>query len=147
VSRIMGEPVDILLVDDNPGDVRLTLEVFRDCKIANRLKPVRDGEEAMEYLRRAGRYAQAFRPELVLLDLNLPKKDGRQVLAEIKNDPKLKSIPVVVLTTSSGEADVLESYRLQANCYIAKPIDLPQFVRVVTQIQDFWMTIVKLPHS
>ncbi len=144
MPHAMGEPIEILLVEDNPGDVRLTLEVFKDCKIANRIVTARDGEEAIACLRNA-RHGAAFRPELILLDLNLPKKDGREVLAEIKADPKLKAIPVVILTTSSAEEDILRSYGLQANCYITKPIDLDQFVRVVTQIQDFWMTIVKLP--
>jgi two-component system, chemotaxis family, response regulator Rcp1 len=145
VLRRMAEPIDILLVEDNPGDARLTLEVFKDCKIANRIVTARDGEEAIAYLRRNGPQADGFVPELILLDLNLPKKDGREVLAEIKGDLKLRAIPVVVLTTSSAEEDVLKTYGLQANCYITKPIDLEQFIRVVNQIQDFWMTIVRLP--
>jgi chemotaxis family two-component system response regulator Rcp1 len=139
------DPVDILLVEDNPGDVRLTIEVLRDGKIGNRLNVAADGVEAMNYLRRRGGYRNASRPDLVLLDLNLPRMDGREVLAEIKNDRALKRIPVVVLTTSSADADVSRSYDLQANCYITKPVDLPQFVNVVRHIQDFWLTIVRLP--
>ncbi|HUY27797.1 MAG TPA: response regulator [Candidatus Binataceae bacterium] len=139
------EPVNILLVEDNPGDVRLTIEVLRDGKFRNQLSVAVDGIEAMNYLRRREGHAAAKRPDLVLLDLNLPRKDGRQVLAEIKADPDLRRIPVVVLTTSSAPVDVIQSYNLQANCYITKPVDLTQFVRVVRHIQDFWLTIVKLP--
>jgi CheY-like chemotaxis protein len=139
--------VDILLVEDNPGDVRLTIEVLRDGRISNRLNVASDGVEAMNYLRRRGGHAKAERPDLVLLDLNLPRKDGREVLAEIKTDPALKRIPVVVLTTSSAEADVMRSYDLQANCYITKPVEFAQFVTVVRQIQDFWLTIVRLPEE
>lgn len=139
------DPVDILLVEDNPGDVRLTIEVLRDGKIGNRLNVAADGVEAMNYLRRREGYRNASRPDLVLLDLNLPRMDGREVLAEIKNDRALKRIPVVVLTTSSADVDVSRSYDLQANCYITKPVDLPQFINVVRHIQDFWLTIVRLP--
>jgi len=139
------ESVDILLVEDNPGDVRLTLEVLRGGKLRNRLNVAPDGVEAMKYLRQRGRYHDARRPDLVLLDLNLPRKDGREVLAEIKGDPELKLIPVVILTTSAAEADILRSYSLQANCYITKPVDLQQFTGVVQHIQDFWLTIVRLP--
>jgi CheY-like chemotaxis protein len=140
-----GQMVDILLIEDNPGDVRLTVEVLKIGKVRNRLAVVNDGVEALDYLHRRGKYAAAFRPDLVLLDLNLPKKDGRAVLAELKADPDLKRIPVVILTTSSAEADVLKSYNLQANCYIVKPVDLIQFTNVVTEIQNFWLTMVKLP--
>jgi chemotaxis family two-component system response regulator Rcp1 len=139
--------VDILLVEDNEGDARLAIEAMRDSKIRNTLHHVSDGEEAMAFLRKEGRYAKAPRPDLVLLDLNLPKKDGRQVLAEIKNDDALKRIPVVILTVSSAEEDILKSYNLHANCYITKPIDLSQFMKVVRSVEDFWLTIVKLPNG
>ena len=142
---IRGEMVDILLVEDNPGDVRLTMEVLKIGKVRNRLAVATDGVEALEYLHRRGKFAAAFRPDIILLDLNLPKKDGRAVLAELKSDPDLKRIPVVILTTSSAEADVLKIYNLQANCYIVKPVDLLQFTSVVTAIQNFWLTMVKLP--
>lgn len=137
--------MDILLVEDNPGDVRLTVEVLKEGKVRNRLAVVSDGVEALDYLNRGGKYATAFRPDIILLDLNLPKKDGRAVLAELKGDSDLRRIPVVILTTSSAEADVMKSYNLQANCYISKPVDLMQFTHVVRQIQNFWLTIVKLP--
>ncbi|MBI5461874.1 MAG: response regulator [Gammaproteobacteria bacterium] len=140
-------PIEILLVEDNPGDVRLTQEALKEGKVRNRLQVVGDGVEAMEYLRREGQYADAVRPDLVLLDLNLPRKDGREVLAEIKQDALLKVIPVVVLTTSSAEEDVLRSYNLHANCYIVKPVDLDQFIRAVKFIDDFWLTVVKLPSN
>lgn len=140
-----GRPIEILLVEDNPGDVRLTQEALKEGKVRNRMQVVGDGVEAMAYLRREGRYADAARPDLVLLDLNLPRKDGREVLAEIKGDDALKVIPVVVLTTSSAEEDVLRSYNLHANCYIVKPVDLDQFIRAVKYIDDFWLTVVKLP--
>ena len=138
-------PIEILLVEDSPSDVRLTQEALREEKIHNNLSVVNDGVEAMAFLRREGKYTQAPRPGLILLDLNLPRKDGREVLAEIKNDEKLKAIPVVVLTISEAESDILKSYDLHANCYITKPIDLNQFSRVVKSIQDFWLAIVKLP--
>ena len=138
-------PVEILLVEDNPGDVRLTREALRDAKIRNNLNVVTDGVEAMEFVRRHGRYAQMARPDLILLDLNLPRKSGREVLAEIKSDPALRTIPVVVLTTSADEQDVARSYEHHANCYITKPVDLDQFLTVVTSIEDFWLSIVRLP--
>jgi chemotaxis family two-component system response regulator Rcp1 len=141
-----GRPIEILLVEDNPGDVRLTVEGLNESKVRNNLHVARDGVEAMEFLRRKGRHGDAVRPDLILLDLNLPRMDGREVLAEIKSDAKLKTIPVVVLTTSRAEQDVLRSYELQANCYITKPVDLEQFIAVVKSIEDFWFTIVTLPH-
>ena len=141
-----GRPIDILLVEDNPGDVRLTVEGLKESKVRNNLHVARDGVEAMEFLHREGQHTSAVRPDLILLDLNLPRMDGREVLAEIKSDPTLKTIPVVVLTTSRAEHDVLRSYELQANCYITKPVDLEQFITVVKSIEDFWFTIVTLPH-
>jgi two-component system, chemotaxis family, response regulator Rcp1 len=142
-----GRAIDILLVEDNPGDVRLTQEALREGKVRNRLSIARDGVEALRFLRREGEYADAPRPDVILLDLNLPKKDGREVLAEIKADDSLKRIPVVVLTTSSSEQDILRTYDLHANCYITKPVDLDQFIEVVKGVEDFWLTIVKLPSS
>jgi two-component system, chemotaxis family, response regulator Rcp1 len=138
-------PIDILLIEDNPGDVRLTVEALKEGKVHNRLSVVADGVEALAFLRREGQYADAPRPDVILLDLNLPKKDGREVLGEIKADERLRRIPVVVLTTSKAEQDILESYSLHANCYITKPVDLEQFITVVRSIEDFWLTIVKLP--
>lgn len=140
-----GKPIEILLIEDNPGDADLTREAFATGKIDNVLHVVSDGVEAMAFLRRQGRYASVPRPDLVLLDLNLPRKDGREVLAEIKSDEALKRTPVVVLTTSKDEADVLKSYNLHANCFISKPIDLGEFIRAVRSIEDFWLTIVRLP--
>lgn len=140
-----GKPIDILLVEDSPGDVRLAIEALKDSKIRNILHAVKDGIEAMDFLFKRGQHAQAPRPDLILLDLNLPRKDGRQVLAEIKSDPDLKRIPVVILTISRAEEDVLKTYNLHANCFITKPLDLNQFVKVVKSIEDFWLTIVKLP--
>jgi len=140
-----GRPVEILLVEDNPGDVRLTIEALRESKLQNQLNVARDGVEALAFLRREGAFSDAVRPDLIVLDLNLPKKDGREVLAEIKADPALRTIPVVILTTSRAERDVLQSYELQANCYITKPVDLEQFMTVVRSIEDFWLTIVRLP--
>ena len=137
--------VEILLVEDNPGDVRLTQEAFKEDKLKNKLSVVNDGEEAMAFLRREGQYADAPRPDIILLDLNMPKKDGREVLAEIKEDPELKRIPVVILTTSKAEEDILRTYDLHANCYITKPVDLSQFMTIVKYIKDFWLSIVKLP--
>ncbi|MBF0479129.1 MAG: response regulator [Candidatus Omnitrophica bacterium] len=139
------QPIEILLVEDNPADVRLTTEALKEEKIFNNLNVVTDGVEAVAYLKKEGRYAQAVRPDLILLDLNLPKKDGREVLKEIKNDEKLKAIPVVVLTVSKAEEDIIKTYNLHANCYITKPVDLEQFVKVAKTIQEFWFTIVKLP--
>jgi CheY-like chemotaxis protein len=138
-------PIEILLVEDNAADVRLTQEALREGKVKNRMSVARDGVEALQFLRREGQFAQVPRPDLILLDLNLPRMDGRQVLAEIKADDDLRLIPVVVLTTSSAELDIVKSYALHANCYITKPVDLEQFVQVVKSIDDFWLTIVKLP--
>jgi len=143
----LGRPINILLIEDNPGDVRLTLEAFKEGKVRNNMNVAVDGVEAMKYLRREGKYVDAIRPDLILLDLNLPRKDGREVLAEIKQDPKLKSIPVVVLTTSDAESDIAKTYDLHANCYITKPIDLGQFITVVKYIDYFWLAIVKLPQD
>jgi CheY-like chemotaxis protein len=140
-----GKPIEILLVEDNPADVRLTQEALKEGKVRNNLHIARDGIEAIEYLRRVGKHASSPRPDLILLDLNLPRKDGREVLADIKADPELKAIPVVVLTTSAAEADIFKSYKLHANCYITKPVDLDQFVQVVKSIDDFWLTVVRLP--
>jgi len=142
-----GRPIEILLVEDNPADVRLTVEILKETKVRNNLTVAGDGNEALELLRRTGRYTHAVRPDLILLDLNLPKKDGKQVLAEIKADPVLKRIPVVILTSSKAEEDVVKSYNLYANCYVTKPVDLEQFVRVVKSVEDFWLTIVKLPQG
>jgi CheY-like chemotaxis protein len=141
----MMAAIEILLVEDNPGDVRLTQEAFKESKLTNRLHIVRDGEEALAFLRREGPYAHAARPDLILLDLNLPKKDGREVLAVIKADDALKRIPVVVLTTSAAEQDILRAYELHANCYITKPMDLDQFLKVVQAIEEFWLVIVTRP--
>ena len=137
--------IEILLVEDNPGDVRLTQEVFKEGKIRNRMSVAWNGEEALSYLRKAGRFSDAIRPDLILLDLNLPRKGGREVLAEIKADPKLQCIPVVILTTSQADQDIAESYKQHANCYIVKPVDLDQFIGVVRSIEGFWLRIVKLP--
>jgi two-component system, chemotaxis family, response regulator Rcp1 len=144
-ERWMAMPIDILLVEDNLGDVRLTQEALAESKVKNNLYVVRDGLEAMAFLHREGKYADAIRPDLILLDLNLPKKDGREVLSEIKADEELRRIPVVILTVSSAEEDILRTYDLHANCYITKPMDLDQFIKVVKSIEDFWLTIVKLP--
>lgn len=141
----MGRPVEILLVEDNPGDVRLTQENFKESKIRNNMCVVNDGVEALAFLRREGQYGDALRPDVILLDLNLPRKDGREVLREIKADPELRRIPVVILTISSADEDIIRSYDLHANCYITKPIDLEQFGKVVKSISDFWLTMVKLP--
>jgi len=138
-------PIEILLVEDNPGDVLLTQEALRDDKLRVKLNVVGDGEEAMDFLLRRGAHSLAPRPDLILLDLNLPKKDGREVLAEIKNSATLKTIPVVILTTSQAEEDILRAYSLNANCYVQKPIDLEQFIKVVRSIESFWFTVVKLP--
>lgn len=136
---------EILLVEDSPGDVRLTQEALRESKVRNQLSVVEDGVEAMAFLRREGRYSGVARPDLVLLDLNLPRKDGREVLAEIKADSSLRTIPVVILTTSDAEEDVIKGYGLHANCYITKPVDFGRFITVVRAIDDFWFSIVKLP--
>ena len=140
-----AEPIEILLVEDNPADARLTKEALKGSTVSNNLVVLGDGEQALAFLRREGEHADARRPDLILLDLNLPRKDGREVLAKVKADPDLRRIPVVVLTTSAGEEDVLRAYNLQAACYITKPVDLDQFTNVVRAIEDFWMTIVKLP--
>jgi len=140
-------PVEILLVEDNPGDVRLTREALKEAKVINNLTVLKDGVEALAFLRQQGSYGSAVIPHLILLDLNLPKKDGREVLAEIKADEKLKRIPVVVLTTSQDEQDVFKSYNLHANCYVTKPVDLEQFMTVVKSIEDFWLGIVMLPKN
>ena len=140
-----GRPIQILMVEDNPDDIELTVEALKDARVANHLTAVQDGEEALSYLRGRGKYAQAVRPDLILLDLNMPRKHGRDVLREIKNDPKLKRIPVVILTTSQAEDDILHTYDLHANCYITKPVDFNQFLKVVRSIEDFWLTVVKLP--
>jgi len=144
VSKLV-RPIEILMVEDNPADADLTRETMENSKMYVTMHVVGDGVEAMAFLRRTGKYANAPRPDLVLLDLNLPKKDGKEVLAEIKADQDLKRIPVVILTISKDEEDILKSYNLHANCYITKPIDLNQFVKVVKSIEDFWLTIVKLP--
>jgi CheY-like chemotaxis protein len=133
------------MVEDNPDDIELTVEALKDARVANHLTVVQDGEEALSYLRSRGKYAQAVRPDLILLDLNMPRKNGRDVLRDIKNDPKLKRIPVVILTTSQAEEDILHTYDLHANCYITKPVDFNQFLKVVRSIEDFWLTVVKLP--
>jgi CheY-like chemotaxis protein len=142
-----GDAIEILLVEDNPGDVRLVKEVMKDAKVANSLHLAEDGEEAMAMLRREGKYIGSVCPDLILLDLNLPGKDGREVLREIKTDENLRRIPVVVLTTSSAEEDILRSYSDYANSYITKPINLNQFISVVKSIENFWLTIVKLPNG
>ncbi len=139
--------VEILLVEDNPGDVRLTQEALKDNKVHNHLHIAEDGVEALAFLRREGKYSGSPRPDLILLDLNLPRKDGREVLAEIKADAQLRRIPVVVLTTSKAEEDILRAYDLSANCYITKPVDFEQFIRVVKSIEDFWLAMVKLPNG
>jgi CheY-like chemotaxis protein len=141
----MPQPIEILLVEDNMGDVDLAREALETGKVRNTLHVVGDGEAAMAFLNRQGKYADAPRPDLILLDLNLPKKDGREVLSEIKSDAALRSIPVVILSTSKAEEDIIKTYDLHANCYITKPIDLHQFIRVVQAIEEFWFTIVKLP--
>jgi len=139
--------IEVLLVEDSPGDVRLTREAFKDAKVHISLHVAADGAKAMAFLKREGEYTNAPRPDLILLDLNLPKKDGREVLAEIKVDPALKTIPVVVLTTSSSEADILRSYQLHANCYITKPVGLEGFLTVVKSIDSFWLSVVRLPRE
>jgi CheY-like chemotaxis protein len=142
-----GRPVEILLVEDNPADARLTLEALRDRPMHNRLHHTRDGIEALEFLRGAGSFANAPRPDLILLDLNMPRKDGRAVLAELKEDPQLRLIPVVVLTSSDAEQDILQTYKLHGNCYITKPVDLDKFLDIIRAVEEFWLAIVKLPNG
>lgn len=141
----MPNGIQILLIEDNAGDVRLTLEALRGAKVANELHVVRDGEEAIEFLRRQGRYADACRPDIVLLDLNLPRMDGREVLAEIKSDADLATIPIIVLTSSAAEEDILHAYALHANCFISKPVDFTEFISAVRSLEGFWLKIVRLP--
>ena len=143
----LGRPANFLLVEDNPGDVRLTQEALKTHKLQNNLHVAADGEEAMAFLRKQGKYRDAPRPDIILLDLNLPKKDGREVLAEIKSDPVFKTIPVVIISSSEAEQDIIKSYNLNANCYVTKPVNFDQFIKVVQSINDFWLTIVKLPGS
>ena len=145
MSEFNPRPIEILLVEDSPGDVRLTIEALKEAKVSNRLTVVQDGVEAMDLLKQRGKYKKQIGPDLILLDLNLPRKDGREVLAELKTDPVLKKIPVVVLTTSRSEEDILNAYDLHANCYITKPVDFKQFMNIVKSIEDFWLTVVKLP--
>jgi len=140
-----GEPIEILLVEDDENDADLTMDALRDGRVRNRITHVEDGMEAMAYLRREGKYAGAPRPDLILLDLNMPRKNGREVLEEIKNDPNLRSIPVVVMTSSDDDKDILGAYQRHVNCYVIKPLDLDQFIGVVKSIESFWFTIVKLP--
>jgi len=142
---VTATPIEILLVEDNQGDVLLTREAFKEAKVLNHLSVVSDGVEALAYLRREGSFSDSVRPDLILLDLNLPRKGGREVLAELKGDERLRGIPVVVLTTSQAEEDIAQAYRAQANCYISKPVDLDQFVRAVRSIESFWLTLAKLP--
>ncbi|MDZ8028504.1 MAG: response regulator [Nostoc sp. SerVER01] len=142
-----SRPIEILLVEDSPSDANLTIKGFLNARIANNLHWVEDGESAMNYLREQGEFANALRPDLILLDLNLPGMDGREVLTEIKSDPNLKSIPVVVITTSNDEQDILRSYHLSANCYVTKPIDVFQFIQVIQLIKDFWLIAVTLPRN
>jgi two-component system, chemotaxis family, response regulator Rcp1 len=146
MNLAMAKPIEILLIEDSPSDVALTIEALKTGRIGNNLNRVADGVEAMEYLRQQGRFAQSPRPDLIMLDLNLPKKDGREVLRELKNDPSLKFIPIIVLTTSRADKDVLQSYELNANCYITKPVDFQQFIDVIKSIEHFWLSVVTLPH-
>jgi two-component system, chemotaxis family, response regulator Rcp1 len=145
MNQLEGRPIEILLVEDNPGDVRLTREALREGRVSNRLSVAADGVEALAFLRREGVFAGAVRPDVILLDLNLPRKDGREVLTEIKKDPALKSIPVVILSSSQAEQDIAGAYGLHANCYVAKPMELDSFIAVVRSIENFWFTVVKLP--
>ncbi len=143
----MARPIEILLIEDSPSDAALTLEALQEGKIANNLNRAADGVEALEFLRQQGRFAKSPRPDLIMLDLNLPKKDGREVLRELKNDPSLKLIPIIVLTTSRADKDILQSYELNANCYITKPVDFQQFIEVVKTIESFWLSVVTLPSA
>lgn len=144
-SLVGARPIEILLVEDNPGDARLTQEALREGRVRNRLHHARDGVEALGFLRQEAPYSTAPRPDLILLDLNLPRKDGREVLAELKEDPHLRLIPVVVLTTSEAEQDIVRTYELHANCYITKPVDLDKFFTIVRAVEEFWLAVVKLP--
>ncbi len=144
-QTVQGEPIEILLVEDNPGDVRLTEEALKEAKVSNNLNVVSDGMEAMDFLYRRGAYAESKRPDIILLDLNLPRKDGREVLEEIKKDTDLRRIPVVVLTTSDAEHDIYRAYNLHVNCYITKPVAFDRFIEIIKQVECFWLTIVKLP--
>jgi len=139
------EPFEILLVEDNPGDVFLTQEAFREGRLAHHLSVVEDGEEAMRFLRREGKHSNAPQPDLILLDLNLPKKDGRELLGEVKTDPELRQIPVIVLTTSKAEQDVARAYKLHANCYLTKPIQMDDFLKTIRSVEEFWLSVVRLP--
>ena len=141
------KPIEILLVEDNPGDARLTVEGFKDAKVKNKITVVEDGKEAMAYLRHEGPYATVELPDLILLDLNMPRKDGREVLTEMKADERLRRIPVLIFTVSSAERDILDAYNLQASAFITKPIDLDEFITVVRSLEEFWLTIVKLPQA
>jgi chemotaxis family two-component system response regulator Rcp1 len=147
INELNLHPIEILLVEDNPGDSRLAKEALKESKLRNNLHLVEDGVAALEFLWKKGQYSEKPRPDLIILDLNLPKKDGREVLAEIKNDDDLKRIPVVILTISKAEEDIIRTYNLHANCYVTKPLDLDQFMKVVKSIEDFWLTIVKLPNG
>jgi chemotaxis family two-component system response regulator Rcp1 len=142
-----GKAIEILLAEDSAGDVELITEALQDSKVKNNLHVVKDGVQAMEYLRHVGKYSKAIRPDLIFLDLNMPKKDGREVLTEIKSDKKLRQIPVVIMTTSEDEQDISKSYDLQANCYVTKPVDFEQFIKVVRSIENFWFTVVQLPNK
>jgi len=144
-NEAINKPVEILLIEDNPADARLVVEVLKDSKIKNKMHVIEDGVTAMDYLHQEGKYKDCSRPDIILLDLNLPKKDGREVLKEIKEDPKLKCIPVVILTTSSTKEDINQTYSNHANCFITKPVDFDQFLKVVQSIEDFWLTGVRLP--
>lgn len=139
--------VNILLVEDNPADVRLTMEAFKDAKVNNNFYVVDNGEDVIAFLKQEGKYSNMPRADLILLDLNIPKKDGREVLEEIKKEPELKKIPVIILTTSKAEEDIIRTYNLHANCYIHKPVDLNEFIKIVKSIENFWLTIVKLPST
>lgn len=138
-------PFEILLVEDNPGDVFLTQEAFREGRLAHRLSVVEDGEEAMRFLRREGKHSNAPQPDLILLDLNLPRKDGRELLGEVKTDPELRQIPVIVLTTSGAEQDIARAYKLHANCYLTKPIQMDDFLKTIRSVEEFWLSVVRLP--
>lgn len=145
MTKDSGKPIEILMVEDNPGDIRLTKEALRANKVRNNMSTALDGEDALAFLRKQGKYKSAPKPDLIILDLNLPRKNGMEVLKELKEDPVLKRIPVVILTTSRAEEDIIKSYDLHANCYVTKPVDLDQFMKVVRSVEDFWLEIVKLP--